>query len=320
MPLMFDMPFEQLLSYTGSSPKPDDFDVFWDDGLARLETVDPQVEVVPADFEAPFARCEHLYFTGTAGARVHAKLARPRDPGAPGPAVLMFHGYSGQSQEWTQMLPYTARGYTVAALDVRGQAGLSEDTGGVGGWTLSSHLTRGLEDGPEDLLFGHVFLDTKRLARLVMDLDEVDADRVGATGGSQGGALSLVCAALEPRVSLVASIYPFLSDYRRAWQLSLDTAPYNEITAWFRRRDPLHQRETEIFTRLGYIDVQHLAARVRARVDMTVALEDQVCPPSTQLAAYNKLTGEKSLRIYPDHGHEELPGVADHIYTVLGSM
>lgn len=318
MPLAFDMPYDELLTYQGLNPRPDDFDEFWDKSLAELDATDPAVEIVPAEFQAPFARCEHLYFTGTGGARVHAKLIRPLQP--KGPAVLMFHGYSGFSQQWTELLPYAARGDTVAALDVRGQAGLSEDSSRVTGWTLHSHLVRGLEDGPEQLLFRHVFLDTKRLADIVLGLDGVDPDRAATTGPSQGGALSLVCAALEPRIKQVAAVYPFLSDYLRTWRLGLDTSPYNEIVDWFRRRDPQHKREDEIFTRLGYIDIQHLAPRIRARVDLTVALEDQVCPPSTQFATYNKIKFEKSLRLFPDHEHENLPGLADEIYTLLGNI
>jgi cephalosporin-C deacetylase len=320
MPLAFDMPYEDLLTYAGTNPRPDDFDEFWDKGLAELATVDPQVELVPAAFGAPFARCEHLYFTGTGGARVHAKLVRPPLDGEPAPAVLQFHGYGGESAQWTDLLAYAALGYTIAGLDVRGQVGYATTDMRPNRFTLMHHVVAGLDEEPEQLIYRHVFLDTVRLARIVMGLDGVDPARVATTGASQGGGLSLACAALEPRVRLVASIFPFLSDYRRAYDLSLDTAPYNEIAEWFRKRDPRHLRETEIFTRLGYIDVQHLAPRIRATVDLTVGLEDEVCPPSTQFAAYNKITSEKSLRLYPDHGHDDLPGLEDDIYLLLGTL
>jgi cephalosporin-C deacetylase len=55
-------------------------------------------------------------------------------------------------------------------------------------------------------------------------------------------------------------------------------------------------------------------------VDLTVGFEDQVCPPSTQFAAYNKITSEKSLRIYPDFGHVDLPGAKDEIYALIGEV
>ncbi|MGA6163695.1 alpha/beta fold hydrolase [Amycolatopsis magusensis] len=312
MPLNFDLSLEQLQSYQGTNPRPADFDEFWTKSLAELDETEPRVEITPAEFSTPFARCEHLEFTGVGGVRVHAKLARPLED-TEGPAVLFFHGYNGRSTPWTELLAYVARGQTAVAMDLRGQGWDAPATG----WAVSTQLLLGLEEGADRLHMRHAFLDTVRLARTVMDLPGVDPDRVATTGHSQGGALSLACAALEPRIALVAAVFPFLSDYQRAWELALGEAPYNEITNWFRKRDPQHQRREEIFTRLGYIDIQHLAPRVRARVDWTVALEDVVCPPSTQYAAYNKLTCAKSMRTYPDFGHEDLPGIEDALYTVL---
>ena len=318
MPLTFDMPFDDLLTYQGTNPRPADFDEYWARALTALADQPADVEIVPAEFQTPYARCSHLWFTGTGGARVHAKLLQPVKPA--GPAVLEFHGYYGYSGDWVTKLPYVALGYTVAALDMRGQGGLSVDEIPVAGWSMSTYLLRGVDDTPDNLLYRHLFLDTARLAQIVMGLDGVDPDRVGATGYSQGGGLTIACAALEPRIRLAAPVYPFLCDYRRAWELDLEKRPYDEISAYFRRRDPMHLREDEIFTRLGYVDVQHLAPRVQARTVMTVSLSDKVCPPSTQFAAYNKLTGEKSYRLYPDFAHEALPGTTDDIYSLLSTL
>jgi cephalosporin-C deacetylase len=318
MPLTFDMPFDELLTYQGSTPRPEDFDEYWARGLADLANQPADVEIVPAEFQTPFARCSHLWFTGTGGARVHAKLLRPVTP--QGPAVLEFHGYSGYSGDWVSKLPYVALGHTVAALDMRGQGGLSVDEIPVAGWSMATYLLRGIDDKPDNLLYRHLYLDTVRLAQIVMELDGVDPDRVGATGFSQGGGLTLACAALEPRVRIAAPVYPFLCDYRRAWELDLEERPYDEITQYFRRRDPMHLREEEVFTRLGYVDVQHLAPRVHAETMLTVSLSDRICPPSTQFAAYNKLACEKSYRLYPDFGHENLPGTNDAIYSLLSTL
>src|SRR5437763_5279277 len=128
MPLI-DMPLDQLRKYEGRNPKPSDFDAYWNRAVAEMEALDPKVEMVPHPFDAPFAECFHLYFTGVGGARVHAKYIRPRSASSPHPAVLMFHGYSGSSGDWHDKLGYVARGYAVAALDCRGQGGLSEDKG-----------------------------------------------------------------------------------------------------------------------------------------------------------------------------------------------
>jgi cephalosporin-C deacetylase len=323
MPLV-DMPLEQLRAYEGRNPRPDDFDTYWDRALAEMRGTDARVELVPHSLNAPFAECFDLFFTGVGGSRVHAKYLRPKNAPAPNqkgrPAVLMFHGYSGNSGDWADKLNYVGQGFVVAALDCRGQGGLSENIEGVRGNTLRGHIIRGLDDAPEKLYYRHVYLDTAQLAQIVMDMPEVDAERVGATGGSQGGGLTLACAALEPRIKRAAPVFPFLCDYKRIWEMDLSVAAYEELRTFFRHFDPLHEREDAIFTRLGYIDNQYLAPRIRAEVLMPVGLMDTICPPSTQFAAYNKITSKKNLLVYPDYGHEGLPGSNDRIFDFLAEL
>ncbi len=320
MPLTFDFPLDRLQTYRGINPRPADFDSYWDTALAEMRALDPQVELVPAQFQAPNAEC-FLYFTGVGGARIHAKLLRPKNAPAPHPAVLMFHGYSGDSGDWADKLAYVGQGYTVAALDCRGQGGRSQDTGDVTGNTLHGHIIRGLNDAlngaPEKLLYRQIFLDTAQLANIVMAMPDVDPQRVGATGGSQGGALTVACAALEPRVRRAAPVFPFLSDYQRVWEMDQAKDAYAELRDYFRRFDPRHENEAAVFEKLGYIDIQHLAARIRGEVFWIIGLMDTICPPSTQFAAYNKITAPKSMCIYPDFGHEGLPGSNDRIFAFL---
>jgi cephalosporin-C deacetylase len=317
---MLDKPLEELRRYQGINPRPADFDAYWARALAELDALGTEARLEPAEFQVPFAECFHLWFRGVGGARVHAKYLRPRRPAGRHPAVLMFHGYTMSSGDWSDKLPYVALGAGVAALDCRGQGGLSEDVGGVSGNTQAGHIVRGLEDGPDKLLYRALFLDTAQLARIVMAMDDVAAERVGATGGSQGGALTLACAALEPRIARAAPVYPFLCDYRRVWEMDLAERAYAELKKHFRLFDPTHEREEELFTRLGYIDVQHLCPRIRAEVMMTTCLLDDVCPPSTQFAAYNRIVSKKRMIIYPDFGHEPLPGSADRILRFLSEQ
>lgn len=321
MPLVFDLPIEQLKIYQGTNPRPADFDPFWDKSLAEMRSIDPQVELIPAEFQAAHAECFHLYFTGVGGARVHAKLLRPAQALSPYPAVLQFHGYSGDSGDWFDKLGYVAAGFTVAALDSRGQAGLSEDNSRVSGNTLYGHIIRGLDGAlrgsPEKLLFRQIFLDTAQLAKIVMEMPEVDAKRVGAMGDSQGGALTIACAALEPRIKRAAPTFPFLSDYRRVWEMDQAKDAYRELQEYFRHSDPMHKLEATVFEKLGYIDIQFLAPRVQAEVLWGIGLMDTVCPPSTQFAVYNKITSPKKMALYPDFGHEQLPGWSDQAFQFM---
>jgi cephalosporin-C deacetylase len=315
-----DMPLEELKTYQGTNPCPADIDPYWERALSEMRSVDPKVELKPHSFNAPFAECFDMYFTGVRGARVHAQYLRPKGIKGRNPAVLLFHGYSGDAGDWSGKLGYVARGFCVAALDCRGQGGQSEDVGGVKGNTLEGHIIRGLDGAPEDLLFRAIFLDTAEMARIVMDMPEVDPDRVGCTGGSQGGGLTLACAALEPRIRKAFPIFPFLCDYQRAWEMDKIKTAYDELAFYFRRFDPLHNREKEIFTRLGYIDNQHLAKRIKAETIMAVGLMDETCPASTQFAAYNKMRCKKSMLVYPDFGHENLPMSGDYVYEFLSNL
>lgn len=321
MPTM-DMPLDRLRTYQGRNPRPADFDEYWDAAVSEMHALGTGCELVPAQFQVPgVVRCYDMYFTGVGGARVHAKYLLPERRTGRVPAVLRFHGYSGSSgADWLNHLGYAGAGMAVLALDCRGQAGESEDCSRVSGNTQNGHIIRGLLDAPERLYYRAQFLDTAQLARIAMAQPEIDPERVGAQGHSQGGALTLACAALEPAVCRIAPGKPFLSDYQRVWEMDRDQSAYTELRWFFRTYDPQHEHEQDVFTRLGYIDVHHLAPRIRAQVLMFIGLMDGVCPPSTQFAVYNAISAPKQLELYPDFGHEDLPGAADKAFMFLRGM
>ena len=321
MPLTFDLSMEELKAYQGKNPRPQNFDAFWEKSLDEMRALDGRAELIPAEFQASNAECFNLYFTGVGEARVHAKLLRPIGFPGPHPAILLFHGYTGDSGDWYDKLGYVSEGFIVAALDCRGQAGLSNDNSDVTGNTLHGHIIRGLEDAlkgsPEKMLFRQVFLDTAQLARIVMEMPDVDVNRIGAMGSSQGGALTIAYAALEPRIKRAVPVYPFLSDYKRVWEMDEAKDAYLELQEYFRHSDPMHRLEEKVFEMLGYIDIQFLAPRIRAEVLWAIGLMDTVCPPSTQFAVFNKIASPKTMAVYPDFGHEPLPGFYDQAFQFL---
>lgn len=315
-----DMSLERLYKYEGISPKPHDFDEFWERALAEMNATDPNPVLTPYPHNSKIADCFILKFKSTKGATISAKFVRPKNIEGKIPALLFFHGLSGASENFTKMTAYASQGYCVAAMDCRGQGGYSEDVGGTQGTTYTTPFVRGLDGDPDDLYYRDVFLDTAMLARVVMDMDFVDETRVGVHGGSQGGALSIACAALVPSIKLCAPVYPYLSDYKRVWEMDLAKGAYEGLRYYFRYFDPRHEREDEVFTKLGYIDIQYLAPRIKAKVMMATGLMDTTCPPSTQFAAYNKMTCEKEVKIYPDFGHEGLKGHDDIVFNFLSEL
>ena len=319
MPLV-DMSVEKLKTYAGRNPRPADFDAFWDKALAEMNAIDPKATFTPVPFACKTMECFDLYFTSTKGARIYARFARPKHFEGKIPAVLQFHGLSGNNGCWSDMTRFVSQGYAVAYLDSRGQGGLSEDVGGAAGTTYTTPFVRGLDGPPEGLLVRDLFLDTAMLARIVMGLDYVDEKRVGVVGGSQGGALSIACAALVPEIKLCAANFPYYADYKRVWEMDLAKGAYEGLRYYFRWFDPAHEHEDEVFEKLGYIDIQFLAPRVRAKVLMACCLMDTTCPPSTQFAVYNKMTCEKSVVFYPDYAHEEPRPHKDRIFTFLAEL
>jgi len=319
MPLL-DLPISELKSYQGRNPKPNDYDQYWTKALAEMNEIKPDIKLDKGPEFGDFVKCQDLTFTGLGRARIYAKLLTPTLSKKAGPALIHFHGYSISSGDWSTYLGWVANGFTVAALDVRGQGGKSEDVGGVKGTTLEGHIIRGLDDVPDKLLYRSIFMDCAQLAKIVSGMPSVDPNRMGALGWSQGGGLALACAALYPKIARVAAGYPFLCDYQRVWEMDMISNAYSELRAWFKRHDPQHKRQDEVWNKLGYIDVQHLAIRIKAKTLMATGLMDDVCPPSTQFAAYNKIKSEKELLVFPDFGHEGLPGANDLFYQFLGQL
>ena len=103
--------------------------------------------------------------------------------------------------------------------------------------------------------------------------------------------------------------------------MDMDERAYEELRSYFRYHDPMHEREDEIFYRLGYIDVQNLAPRIRADFTMYTGLLDNVCPPSTQFAAFNKIPGSnKRAVLMPDFGHETPWQASDRTFQKMPEL
>lgn len=318
---MIDMSLEKLKEYKGVNPRPADFDEYWDKALAELAAIDPKAEFKPyTKLNSFIADAYELTFTSTKGARIYAKFVKPKNIKGKAPAVICFHGLSGSSGSWGGMLGYASQGFVVASMDSRGQGGYSEDVGGVHGTSYTTPFMRGFDGDPNELLCRDLFLDTAMIARIVMGLDYVDEKRVGVTGGSQGGGLSIACAALVPEIKLCAPVFPYMSDYKRVWDMDLDKGAYEGIRYYLRAFDPRHEHIDEFFEKLGYIDIQFLAPRIKAKLLMATGLMDTTCPPSTQFAAYNKMTCERDVVIYPDFGHESLKGHDDIIFNFMSEL
>ena len=111
---------------------------------------------------------------------------------------------------------------------------------------------------------------------------------------------SLAVAALSDRPILAMPDIPFLCDFRRAIDVA-QAGPYPEIPAFLKSFPPLYD---EVMRTLSYFDCVNLAPWIRCRTIVSNCLWDDICPPSTIFGAYNHITSEKRMDVYPYHKHE----------------
>ncbi len=312
MPVL-DMPVAQLKQYMGTNPIPADFDDYWKRGLDEVYSTPVNTQITPADLNSRSCDVYDLYFDSVKGARIYAKYIRRKDLTEKAPVVLLFHGYSGSSGDYFDKIAYASEGYIVLAMDCRGQGGRSRDSVSIEGTTHGGQIIRGVDDpDPDKLYFRNVYLDTVQLMRVAKTLPLCDPDKIYAAGGSQGGGLTVACAALCGNdIKKAAPTFPFLSDYKRVFEMDLLKDAYGELTYYIKLFAYTEEMQVKFWQRLGYIDIQHLAGRITAATLWGTGLLDSVCPPSTQFAAYNKISADKEMIIYTNHGHEWLPGFGD---------
>lgn len=312
------MPLAEMKQYLGTDERPADFDSFWNDQLEALSKLKIAYELKKARFQADNVECNDLYYTSFDGSRIHCKLVKPTTEEKL-PVLFCFHGYKVSSMDWWDKVFWANQGFCVVAMDVRGQGGTSQDLTSGFGNTSIGHLITGIEgDNIEDMTYLKVFKDIICLVDLVRSFDFVDKDDLAVHGLSQGGALSLVTAGLFKEVRKAAVLYPFLSDFRRVYDMDVRNTAYEEIFYMFRFNDPLHEEEAEYFRKLAYIDVKNFAPRIEGEVIMASGLRDEACPVSTQFAVFNNLKCKKKHYVYPDFGHEDyMPGFIDECYLFL---
>ena len=232
--------------------------------------------------------------------------------------MLQFHGYPGTSRSWLEQSSFVGMGMAVLAFDCPGQGGPGNDVGGYVGTTVSGHVVAGLDGPARNLYYVRCHQDIRILCRIVRELGGIDLSRVFVNGASQGGGLGVACCALNADlVSRAAILYPFLSDFRRVYELGADEIAYEGIRYYARWFDPAGERLDEWFGKLAYVDSASFAHLVRCEVLMGTGLADVVCPPATQYAVYNNMTCPRRHVLFPEFGHEEIQAFDDLIIPLF---
>ncbi|QCI87417.1 acetylxylan esterase [Vagococcus zengguangii] len=285
---------------------PEDFDLFWKEICQQLDEVLPEYTLTIKNEKLPFVACYELVFKSHDDSLIYSKLVVPTGL-EKCPLVIKFHGYQGQSSDWSEAFKFTAAGIGVVMMDVRGQSGYSHDNGIHKYNTVKGQIVRGMKEGANSLAYVDIYKDVYLLVNVVSQLSWVDMEHVYTWGESQGGALALIAAALSDKVKKTFSVYPFLSDFGQVIKVANQTEPYDELFRYFKFHDPMYDSYNEVISTLGYIDVKNFAHLIKGQVTMLCGLKDEICLPETQYAIYNRLTtSDKEMLVFPEYGHEAI--------------
>ena len=267
---------------------PEDMENFWNDAKEELATVKPQFKTRPSpEHSTSDVDCHLVEMRSLGNVLIRGWLQIPKKNG-PHPALLRVPGYGSNMQPiaWINDM-------VVLSLNIRGHGNSQDD---ISGKNLEFLVTGA--NKPQEYFYRGAFMDCIRGLDFLATQSEVDTQRMGITGGSQGGMLSLATAALDSRVMLCAPDIPFVIDSFRAF----DTTewPGSMFRNVFKKN--LVDRSTARNI-LRYFDPKNLAGQIKCPVFMGVGLQDPVTPAPTNFAAYNQITAPKDYRVYPFAGH-----------------
>ncbi|MBY0508354.1 MAG: acetylxylan esterase [Bryobacteraceae bacterium] len=285
---------------------PADFDAFWAAGKAALAKlpIDAKLTLLP-DYGNAAADCYHLNLQNVGASatpsRFYGVLCEPKAPGKY-PALLSVPGAG--VRPYRGLAAMAARGVITLQVGIHGIPVTMEQSvyDSLGAGALANYNTIGL-DHRDRYYFRRVYLGCVRANDFLTSHPKWDGAHLAVTGGSQGGALSIITAALDPRVKGLAAYYPALSDVTGYLQ--------NRAGGWphmFRATEGvLRHRSAEKIETSRYYDVVNFARRLKVPGFYTWGFNDETCPPTSMYSAYNVIPAPKKLLLALETGHNNIP-------------
>jgi cephalosporin-C deacetylase len=280
--------------YVSVVKKPTDFDEFWNGVLAQASKIPLEPETVPDPLRSSKdVEVFQVFYNSLDNVRIAAWYCLPRNRSGRLPAILSVPGYVSDPpipKDWARL------GYATLSVAPRGKVRSNRQFNpGYPGL-----LTYGIVDRNVYSYRGF-YVDAWRGVDYLLSRQEVDSSRIGVTGSSQGGGLTVTTSAMRPQIKAAAAGAPYLCGYMDAIELT-HTYPYQEINDYLR----LHPESREsVEQTLAYFDGICFAGKIRCPIIVNIGLQDNVCPPETGYALFNAISSkDKKLYTYDGHGHD----------------
>jgi len=278
----------------------DDFDAFWTETLEKVEAGSLNVKGGRIDYLLPGMDVRDLTYEGLDGTEISTWLLLPPEAKeAPVPCVVCYHGAGYYKSVPDQYNHWIANGVAAIAIDFRLQAGKTGcNSGFPSGNLMDGSFTLGLLD--KHAFYGyHLWTDALRALRLARETDEIDSERIGVSGGSQGGGCALMMAALDPSVKVCLATVPSSCWFEK--RLFDRSGGAGSMAEYLRRHPDYIEQACDT---LSYFDNINLADRIQCPTMVSLGLKDPVCTPDAVYAACNKIKAPLRMDAYPFATHD----------------
>lgn len=274
---------------------PDDFAAYWENTLAeaRKTPLSPTMVLLPE-------RCTELdnvyevsFQIKAWGGRFYGILTVPKKEGKY-PALLRVPGAG--------VRPYTGDTYTAPGKLIVLEVGIHGIPvtlpqmvyDNLASGALNNYWTFGRDDR-NSIYYNRVIVGALRAVDFICSLPQYNGKALGVTGSSQGGALSVITAALDSRVTCLAAVHPALCDHEAFFKKRACGWPHY----FYYYGEPNEKQRNTV----RYYDTANFARLLKVPGWFSWGYNDEVCPPTSMYAAYNVITAPKELHPYLETGH-----------------
>lgn len=286
-----------------STQCPKDFDEFWTKTVeqARWTSLEPTFELLPEKCTPAVKTYQVSFQNDQWGRRMYGILNVPTKPGKY-PALLRVPGAGARPYTGDQW--FASNGAILLEIGIHGVPVTYERDyyERLMQTAINEYWWHGTNDKNKSY-YKHVITGCLRAIDLIAELNslnpslnvEWDGKNLGVTGSSQGGFLTLVCAALDKRVSCYGAVHAALCDH----EASLKKVACGWPHYYYNVANP-DPRDIE---NLRYYDGVNFAKRITVPGYFSFGYNDDVVPPTSAYGTYNIVTAEKTLTPYQQTAH-----------------
>ncbi|HZW64204.1 MAG TPA: acetylxylan esterase [Hanamia sp.] len=277
---------------------PDDFLIFWAD--ARKEQLkiplDRKMILLPERCDSLINVYEVSVQNNRNGSRIYGILCVPKKPGkypallkVPGAGAGPYYGHTALAHK--AVIPVEIGNHGVHVTQP------NQFYYDLAFGPLYNYYFQNL-DNRDTYYYKRVYLGCLRAVDLLASLPQVDTSRIAVYGGSQGGALSIVTAALDHRIKYIAAFYFALSDVTGYLHGRAGGWPH-----MFSADNIKSMGSKKKIAVSAYYDVANFAKLIHIPGIYGWGFNDEVCPPTSIYAAYNNIHAPKETVITKESGH-----------------